>query len=308
MLRSILFWLFALLITLGSAVYQRMTGPTYPIDGALPVGDTSVSYSLTRSHGGDGDQPVLLIDPSGNVTGDIAWKRYNTDDEWTHVRLERMGDTLRAWLPHQPPAGKLEYFVEIDIGDEVLRLPAGESAVTRFKGHVPAGALIPHIIFMFLAIFVSTRAGLEALRKNGNPRPYTIVTITLLAVGGLVFGPIVQKYAFDAYWTGFPFGTDLTDNKTLIMFLAWVFALGAVWKTDATLRHPARRWFVLAAAIVTFAMYLIPHSMMGSELDYNKLDEERARWQAQDTLATPMPDESLDIDTTRIEGVRIEQR
>ncbi len=29
-----------------------------------------------------------------------------------------------------------------------------------------------------------------------------------------------------------------------------------------------RRW-VLGAAIVMFAMYLIPHSLLGSELDYN---------------------------------------
>ena len=34
----------------------------------------------------------------------------------------------------------------------------------------------------------------------------------------------VQKAAFGAYWTGFPFGYDLTDNKTVLMWLAWVLA------------------------------------------------------------------------------------
>ncbi len=56
MKRSILLWALALVITLASAYYQRKTGPTYPLDGIITVQNTEVHYSLTRSHGGDGDQ------------------------------------------------------------------------------------------------------------------------------------------------------------------------------------------------------------------------------------------------------------
>lgn len=280
MTRTILLWVLALVITLASAYYQRKTGPTYPIDGATKIEGSDIRYSLARSHGGDGDQPVTLLNPGGDVTGELAYKRYKTTDEWTRLPLVRDGDTLRAWLPHQPPAGKLEYFIELDELGGTHRIPDHESIVTRFKGAVPGWALIPHVIAMFLAMFVSTRAGLEAFSSKGRLRGLTIWATGLLVFGGLIFGPIVQKYAFGAFWTGFPFGTDLTDNKTLIAFIAWAVALAAVWSTERSARQPFRRWFVLAAAVVTLLVYLIPHSMMGSELDYAKLDAERARQHA----------------------------
>ena len=34
------------------------------------------------------------------------------------------------------------------------------------------------------------------------------MTFGLIAVGGFILGPIVQKNAFDAYWTGIPFGWE----------------------------------------------------------------------------------------------------
>jgi uncharacterized BrkB/YihY/UPF0761 family membrane protein len=93
--------------------------------------------------------------------------------------------------------------------------------------------------------------------------------MALLVVGGLVLGPIVQKYAFDAYWTGWPFGTDLTDNKTAAAFLSWLI----VWRYVGRSKQPWK--WVLGAAVVTLAVFLIPHSMFGSQLDYSKLPAPR---------------------------------
>ena len=66
---------------------------------------------------------------------------------------------------------------------------------------------------MFFGMLLSTRAGLEAYSTTPNYGRLILWTVALLTVGGLLLGPIVQKYAFDAFWTGWPFGTDLTDNK-----------------------------------------------------------------------------------------------
>jgi hypothetical protein len=75
----------------------------------------------------------------------------------------------------------------------------------------------------------------------------------------------MQKFAFGVAWTGFPAGTDLTDTKTLIAFLFWIVALVAGRKG-----RPARG-FVIAASLVTLLIFLIPHSLLGSELDYSRL-------------------------------------
>jgi len=37
-------------------------------------------------------------------------------------------------------------------------------------------------------------------------------------------GPLVQLNAFGDLWTGWPFGGDWTDNKTLFAFIFWVIA------------------------------------------------------------------------------------
>jgi hypothetical protein len=92
-----------------------------------------------------------------------------------------------------------------------------------------------------------------------------MVGVGRLAVGGLFLGPLVRKEAFGAYWTGWPFGTDLTDNKTAVAVLAW-----AVAAFRARGGRDARGW-VVGAAVVTLAVFLIPHSVMGSQIDWSKV-------------------------------------
>jgi hypothetical protein len=252
-------WLLALAITLSSAVYQRLTGPTHPLRGSTKVGGELVKYRLIRSHGGEGDAVVRVEVPPG-VTGTLAWKRFKTSDEWSYAAMERDGEALTGRLPHQPPAGKLMYRVILTSGPERVTL-GGSPVVIRFKGGVPLPVLVVHIIAMFAGMLVSARAGLERWSPSPNYRPYVLWTLALIGVGGLILGPIVQKYAFGAYWTGWPLGTDLTDNKTAVAWLAWV----AAW---LMLKRGGAGWWVFGAAAVTLAVYLIPHSLFGSELKY----------------------------------------
>jgi len=180
------------------------------------------------------------------------------------VVLARTGGTLEAALPHQPPAGKLEYQVRLRRGSEQAAFPP-LAAITRFKGDVPAAVLIPHILAMFVGMLLSTRAGLEALTAGGRPATLSRLALLLIAIGGFILGPAVQKYAFDAWWTGVPFGWDLTDNKTLLAGLAWAFA---VWRLRG---GRSARGAVVVAALVTLVVFAIPHSAWGSQIDWSAL-------------------------------------
>jgi len=264
MKRAIWLWVAAVVITLASAVYQRKTGPTYPLDGEVDLDGSRIVYELGRAYAGEGDQPIVINEPDPLISGFLFWRRYKSNDKWSCIVLDRTGDDLVAELPHQPPAGKLEYHLELHKGEKMVLLPPDESVVTRFKGEVPATILIPHILFMFFGMLVSNRAGLEVLYSTEHVKLYTVWATALLFFGGMVLGPIVQKFAFGEFWTGVPFGFDLTDNKTLLAQIVWIVALLAVFSKRQA------RWWVLAASIITLAVFMIPHSLHGSELDYSK--------------------------------------
>lgn len=260
MRRATTLWILAFLITVASAVYQRMTGPSYPVRGKVKLAGTEISYHLPRSQG-DGDAEIRVPAPDPAVQGTLGWKHFKTNDPWTYLKLERQGGNLVGRLPHQPPAGKLMYRVVLQNDMERVSL-RGEPVVIRFRGEAPQAVLVAHIFCMFVGMLLSTRAGLEFFRPVPSYATLIVATIALLFVGGLILGPVIQKYAFGAYWTGWPFGTDLTDNKTVVAWLTWVIA----WLKIR--RNPqAGRW-VLGAAIVTLVVFGIPHSMFGSELKY----------------------------------------
>jgi len=110
------------------------------------------------------------------------------------------------------------------------------------------------------------RTGLGSLYKNDTHLYSTSIwTLILFIIGGIILGPIVQYNAFGAFWTGWPFGNDLTDNKTLLSLIMWLIAVLQIRK------HPERRGWVTAATVVMLAVYLIPHSLLGSEIDYTKM-------------------------------------
>lgn len=261
---KILIWILAFSITAGFAIYQRMTGPTYPVNGETTVGDSRVSFKLLTSKTVGRDAPVILHAPDSSITGYLSYRRYKSHDEWTRMELQRNGQNLRAHLPAQPPAGKIMYKVFLTKNGNTKSLTGDEPVMLRYKGAVPAAILIPHVVLMFLAMLFSNRAALEALDPNGQFRKYMLWTIGFFLAGGFILGPLVQKFAFGELWTGIPFGYDLTDNKTLIAMLGWLLA----WRKNR--KGQQNRVWIIIAAILMLAVYLIPHSVLGSELDYTE--------------------------------------
>ncbi len=258
-------WTLAVVLTLATAVYQRLTGPTHPARGKAAVSSAEISYRLPRSasNNRDCEVSVKIADPA--VAGALLYRRFKTDDAWTKLGLERRGDLLVGILPRQPAAGKLAYRVVLEAGGRETPLGGEVPVVIRFKNPVPAAVLVVHILVMFASMLFAAKAGITAMDRKRNPRVFALTAAGLFFAGGFVLGPIVQKYAFGVLWAGFPFGTDLTDNKSIVAMALWVAALVAGRKG-----RPARGW-VLAASAATLLINLIPHSLFGSELKYSKL-------------------------------------
>ena len=262
-LKSVFIWFFAVVFTLASAIYQKMTGPTYPVRGHAEIAGQEVKYRLIRSYDLSDDARVTVVVADTSVKGELRLRRFKSLDNWQIQAMVRHGDTLTGALPHQAPAGKVMYDVTLVKGDQRVLLN-DHPAVLRYTGYVPRFILFPHILFMFMAMLFSTLTGLMVIFRGKNSYIYAWITVVSVGIGGLILGPIVQKFAFAAYWTGWPFGHDLTDNKSIIAFIFWVIALVVMKKNREN-----RLWPVVAS-IVLLVVFLIPHSVLGSEIDFTK--------------------------------------
>ena len=255
----------AVLITGLAIWYQKTTGPTYPKKVELQMQNQLVTLKLPRSHETTSDAQVSIPLWNNLMSAKLFYRRYPIDTLWMTQAFEasREGTSLQAFLPRQAAAGKLEYYIEVidqDQPKQMLGTPQ-EPIMIRFKGVVPALILGPHVLFMFFAMFLSVLAGLEAFFKTRLFFPIALAATSSLALGGLLLGPLVQKNAFGVYWAGFPYDWDLTDNKLLIAFIFWMIALAAQWRKS-------RPRFVMLAAVVLVGVYSIPHSLHGSQYNY----------------------------------------
>lgn len=253
-------WILAVIITIVAVIYQKKTGPTYPKTINVTVNNNTYNLKLIRTNE-QTDAEILLHIPD-DVSGSISYKKYPTTDNWTTVAFKKKDSSIVAYLPVQPPAGKLEYYITLYKNDNVIYENSEEPIIIRFKGAVPLWVIIPHVLFMFIAMLLSSLTGLFVIFKQDTYKFWGILTLIFLFIGGSIFGPILQKFAFGEFWTGVPFGWDLTDNKTLLALLAWIFAVIVNLKKE-------RPTISLVAAIILLVVYSIPHSLFGSQLDPN---------------------------------------
>jgi hypothetical protein len=112
---------------------------------------------------------------------------------------------------------------------------------------------------MFASLLLAIRCLFAPLDPSALRKKLAWLTTGVMFLGGMILGPLVQKFAFGHYWTGLPFGTDLTDNKTLFVMITWIIAL---------MIYRKRPFILTVAATLTLIIFLIPHSVLGSELDH----------------------------------------
>jgi hypothetical protein len=278
-MKSTLYWILAILITLSAAYYQRKTGPTYPKQVEVNVNGNTHKLKLLRSLEIGSRSAVKLSIDDTTARATIYYKKFKTSEEYQSPEFNYETQPIDSWLmnkvfkmteeqgffadvPEQPAAGKLQYYFEIQDKSGRSTYFKEEPIVIRYKGAVPSKYLTPHILIMFVAMLLSTLAGLMAIGKHKSFKKYGFLAMAFLLVGGMILGPVVQYFAFGAAWTGVPFGWDLTDNKTLIAVIFWIWAVLANRKKD-------KPGLTILAAFMLLLIYSIPHSMFGSELDYS---------------------------------------
>ncbi|MBI4657180.1 MAG: hypothetical protein HY746_10630 [Elusimicrobia bacterium] len=258
--KKILFWVLSVILAVFFAVFQRFTGPSYQVSGKIKINSEEIKYKLPRTCTTGKSDCFIKIQAGNGIPAVMFFKKHVPYEpyDFDFVEMERQDRFLISIIPDQPPAGKIEYYLEFYDKDRNSRRLPSKNIILRFKGHVSPFILIPHIFLMFAFMILSVRIFIGCFSGDFDLKKWTKINILILIFGGFIFGGLTQLHAFGKFWTGIPLGHDLTDNKTLVVFVFWIFALISLYKSKTP-----KQWIVLAF-IFTLLAYFIPHSLLGT--------------------------------------------
>ncbi|MDR0790255.1 MAG: hypothetical protein LBO06_05635 [Bacteroidales bacterium] len=250
MSKKILLWATAVIVTLAFVVFQRATGPTNAVKATIVINNKECKVKFPRSV--TTDQTEITFNTDGQIKqGTLYWRDHNSQKAFEPIAFEITGDSnLAVAIPNKERLDKIDYYITLN--DTTIF--AQQPLVLRYKDSVPAVWLIAHIVLMFCSMLFAVYGLFMCFGKGQRVKRYLKLTIWTLLLGGLIFGAVVQKFAFGVYWSGFPFGNDITDNKTLIALLALLAVLPLRNKTYF-------RYFVIVSYLIMLVVYCIPHSM-----------------------------------------------
>jgi len=281
----------ALILTLTLLVIARKTSMVRSVYLRAEKGEVFIEHKTIPKKEGKGDAVV-----SAKVTGiqstenqvmlvyRIKKKETETLTDYYSTQMipdRGKGIDFSGKIPHHPKGAQAFYYIKVVGQDDatLLALPEPKDSEIKpirlkFEGEVPQVVLISHIsamfggiLFAFLSFFsiFDLKGKKITLQKSVN---LSRITLVLLFMGVFPLGWALNWYAFGVLWEAFPFGKDVTDNKTQIVFLFWLVTLILVKGSFLTgdpkknvLGEKTYFWMVFLSFLVTVLMYLVPHSL-----------------------------------------------
>jgi hypothetical protein len=221
-----------------TTVFYRRTGKSY-VEGKLQqiVGSNKFSFPLPSLEKGERFFYFLRVEDSRGNTVDIKPKLNFMDRVFARGR-EKLFYVTYEGRPFRP---LLLLHVGLIIGAMFLMIHG-----LRFSlSYVFSGRLLSAAYWSFFSGWV-------------------LFTVTVLPLG-----ISIAKSTFGVGWKGFPLGTDITDNKSLLLVLYWLLVLLIGWKPQRGEYAPRTGRvsgivFVglsLIGIFLTIVIYAIPHSL-----------------------------------------------
>jgi hypothetical protein len=274
----------AFLFTLLLLVFTRKTTAVRSVHETVEQQGILIEHNTVPKQVGD-EVPVISAKVEGASEIRLVYK-IGKDGEYQSVKMSPRTNeekVFEASIPLHPKGKKAWYYLEAikqREGSEVkITLPERDSGHVRpirlkFEGQVPGYIIIPHILCIFAAIFFATLTLFSAidLKKGKTTLKKSVklcaITLLLLFIGFFPFGWAMNYFAFGVLWEAFPFGRDVTDNKSQIMFLLWLSTLftvkGTVWGKGEGKNLVSDRGYsslVIGSFIATMIILAVPHSL-----------------------------------------------
>jgi hypothetical protein len=281
------FWkiLVSIFFTIILSSFARRTTMVRSVHKVVEQDGIVIDHNTVPKQAGD-EIPVITAKVTGTSQVSLLYKIGETGQFQSVPMNPQTGEenVFVASLPHYPKATKAWYYIEAtkgtDNGEIKVILPdkttsAFKPVLLKYEGKVPTYIVIPHVLCNFGAIFfmvltlfsaLDVRKGRKALKDTVQ---YPLITFILMFLGFVPFGIAMNHFAFGVIWEAFPFGKDVTDNKSQIILLCWLITLflvkGTLFGKGEQKNFVSERGYstsVIISFIITVAMYAIPHSFI----------------------------------------------
>lgn len=249
--RNALFWTLAVILTFVGSFVQRQYNRENPVKEVISINGTKIHYFLPKIYTVDNPQPVLFFVKNKKISGLVKFTRLYGDMSQHIQPLKRKGNFLYFRFKDIPVGKKIKYSVSFDIKGTKKVLAPGNVVITSVKS-LPPGLNTARIFFLFLALMLGIRAGLESLNPVTDHLKY-LISLTLLSFffGGLVLEGIRQYLWFNSI-PGFLDISIFVYIKVLGVILFWTIAWFKVNKKSSY------GIWVGIATILMFLVYLTP--------------------------------------------------
>jgi hypothetical protein len=267
-----------LILTIALLGLSRRLSTRRPQDLAFEGEGFRIEHRTVTEQVGPGRPDLALTVNGERALEPIVRYRVKGEEALRSVMMASGADGVwRAALPEFGKGTKIYYAIELlDGGEAVARVPAENESFLfiKYKGKVSSVVLILHIIFMFASFYFMMQCLWSAVGiLGGRARKGEAVSnarwILLSSfIGGWPLGFILNYQAFGVIWEGYPFGYDITDNKTQIMFVFWLVSLllvrGSFMGKGEEMDTLGERGFaaaVIVSFIVSILLFIVPHSL-----------------------------------------------
>jgi hypothetical protein len=275
----------ALLFTILLLGYAQRTTMVRSVHKVVEQNGVVIEHHTVPKQVGD-KIPVITAKVTGATQVNLVYK-IGQKGEFIQVPMNRASNQESIYttsLPHYPKATKAWYYIEAvkttADGEVKVTLPDDsqpdfEPILLKYEGVVPLYVIIPHVSCNFAAIFFAALTFFSAIDVRKGKRTlkqavkFPLITFILLFLGFVAFGIAMNWFAFGVTWEAFPFGRDVTDNKSQIILLFWlatlIFVKGTLFGKGEEKNIVSERGYftmVIVTLIVTIAMYAIPHSFI----------------------------------------------
>ncbi len=204
----------------------------------VPKALEMTSFDINVKVDGDIDSTLSVVFKSSKYGQDIHTPHY----QYTTTPMTLLDSTSNIYTTTIQTGKRGQniyyYFVIRDNtgGQRAVFLPQDTNAFTlRFIGDIPNYVLALHIVFLFATAFLVTIAalqGLDILTKSAPVAPLskTMVWVVLCTfIAGYPIGFMMNQFGYGGFWEGIPFGTNVTDNKSQLLFVyMFIVLLGSI--------------------------------------------------------------------------------